>query len=57
MGKIRLSQYLDKEPSPAEERPRAPRGGDRGGRGGDRGPRGGSGGGGNRDRFQPRRRD
>jgi polyribonucleotide nucleotidyltransferase len=29
MGKIRLSQYLDKEPSPAEERPRAPRGGDR----------------------------
>jgi polyribonucleotide nucleotidyltransferase len=59
MGKIRLSQYLDKEPSPAEERPRAPRGGDRdrGGRGGDRGPRGGSGGGGGRDRFQPRRRD
>lgn len=55
MGKIRLSQYLDKEPSPAEERPRGdrPRGGDRGGRGGDRGPRGGGGGG--RDRFQPRR--
>lgn len=59
MGKIRLSQYLDKEPAPAEERPRSPRGGDRdrGGRGGDRGPRGGSGGGGGRDRFQPRRRD
>ena len=43
MGKIRLSQYLDKEPSPAEERPRSdrPRGGDRGGRGGPRGPGGG----------------
>ncbi len=56
MGKIRLSQYLDKEPSPAEERPRSdrPRGGDRGGRGGPRGPGGGGGG---RDRFQPRRRD
>jgi polyribonucleotide nucleotidyltransferase len=57
MGKIRLTQFLDKEPEAREERPRSggdrPRGGDRGGRGG---PRGGSGGGG-RDRFQPRRRD
>jgi polyribonucleotide nucleotidyltransferase len=46
MGKIRLTQFLDKEPSPAEERPRRDRndrprsGGDRGGNRG--GPRGGS---------------
>jgi len=59
MGKIRLTQDLDKEPGPSEDRPRRdrgdrPRGGDRGGRGG---PRGGGDRGGSRDRFQPRRRD
>lgn len=63
MGKIRLTQDLDKEPAPAEERPRRDRGDrggsrDRGGRGGDRGGRGGDRDrGGSRDRFQPRRRD
>ncbi len=55
MGKIRLSQYLDKEPSPAEDRPRRDRN-DRGGRGGDR-SRGGDRERSGRDRFQPRRRD
>lgn len=58
MGKIRLTQFLDKVPEAREERPRSdrPRGGDRDRpRSGGRGP--GGGGGESRSRFQPRRRD